>query len=126
MQLSSERSGSGGGGGGAKYSSEIRRCAEAAVRGLAGIDEDAVWTMLALSAAGNRAMPIPIAPTWATQPGGGDSAVTLPSFREILPPLARSEEVPAGVAQASLRMMVACGFASSAASTGGGDDAQRA
>ena len=102
-----------------KHSAELRRCAAEALKGLAGVDEDAVWTSLALNATGHHAMPTPVAPTWIG--GEHDDLVTLPTFREISPLMPRSEEVQLGVAQASLRIMVGCGFASLAPLTAEGE-----
>jgi len=68
--FAAEGTSAGRGGGSRASSTEIRRLAAEAVQGLSALDEDAVWSLLMLSATGNRAMPIPVAPTWAHEQGG--------------------------------------------------------
>ena len=118
-----------------KTTGEVRRAAERALRGLAKVDEDAVWCALASVATGRRGAETPTPPRWANPPGGEEDAnangrtkvhrrdetplPTLPSFREISPlPRGGDAEVNARASKAAFAIMATCGMAGVA--VGGG------
>ena len=80
-----------------------------AVKSLATVAPDAVWTALAVNATGHSGAPTPAAPRWTGRLGAG--LPTLPSFRDIMPVHRAGSAITREEAEACLDLLVECGIA---------------
>lgn len=80
-----------------------------AVKSLATVAPDAVWTALAVNATGHSGAPTPAAPRWTGRLGAG--LPTLPSFRDIMPVHRAGCAITREEAEACLDLLVECGMA---------------
>ena len=90
-------------------SPELISLARDAVKSLATVAPDAVWTALAVNATGHSGAPTPAAPRWTGRLGAG--LPTLPSFRDIMPMHRAGGAITWEEAEACLDLLVECGMA---------------